>query len=164
MATDPESIACWQRLSPAVTTSGKLTAPDVAALEAIGVRHVINLALADSPGGLVDEAELLAERGIRYTHLPVPFAAPDESHFAAFQRALESGAGAVHVHCIMNWRVSAFFYRHHLAQGMAEPQARALMERQWSPESSEHADAPAWARFIAAGWRLAPEHHGAAAV
>ena len=151
MPVDPEQIACWQRLSPDVTTSGRLIAEDVTALDAIGVRHVINLALADSPGALADEAELLAARGIRYTHIPVPFGAPDESHFTAFREALEDGESPVHVHCIMNWRVSAFFYRHHRASGMDEAEARALLERQWSPEGHPNPDAPAWAQFIASG-------------
>jgi hypothetical protein len=82
MPADPEQIACWQRLSPDETTSGRLAAEDVAALDAIGVRHVINLALADSPGALADEAELLAARGIRYTHIPVP----DQSRLGGFAR------------------------------------------------------------------------------
>ena len=151
MAADPENRACWQRLSPGVTTSGRLTEPDIAALSDIGVRHVINLALADSPGALPHEAALLADRGIRYTHIPVPFGAPDETHLAAFREALAQSERPVHIHCIMNWRVSAFFYRHHRAEGMPEPEARAIMERQWSPQDNPNPDAPAWARFIAQG-------------
>ncbi|MFT4028120.1 MAG: sulfur transferase domain-containing protein [Novosphingobium sp.] len=146
---EPEQIACWQRLGPQVTTSGRLQAADVAALNAIGVRHVINLALSDSPGALANEAELLAARGIRYTHIPVPFGAPDENHFAAFQAALAADDGPVHVHCIMNWRVSAFFYRRNRQLGMPEVEARGLMAAHWLPETSASADAPAWARFIA---------------
>ena len=61
----------------------------------------------------------------------------------AFAEALEAADGPVHVHCIMNWRVSAFFYRYHRdACGMPEAEARALMERQWSPETNDHPDAP----------------------
>jgi uncharacterized protein (TIGR01244 family) len=150
MAMDPTHIACWQRIDARTTTSGRLTASDIDALAQLGVAHVVNLALADSPGALADEAELLAERGIAYTHIPVPFGAPDEAHFAAFRAAYGNGAGPVHVHCIMNWRVSAFLYRWHRDHaGMDEAEARALMERQWSPEASETKDAPAWAAFIA---------------
>lgn len=151
MSTDPDHIACWQRLSPGVTTSGRLREEDIAALSDLGVRHVINLALVDSPGALANEAELLAARGIRYTHIPVPFGAPEEAHLDAFRESLSGEAGPVHVHCIMNWRVSAFFYRHNRAAGVPEDTARELMAVQWSPETSQNADAPAWARFVARG-------------
>lgn len=147
---DPEHIACWQRIDARTTTSGRLAPADVDALAALGVRHVINLALADSPGALADEAALLAAKDIAYTHIPVPFGAPEESHFATFRAAFEAGDGPVHVHCIMNWRVSAFLYRWHRDHaGMDDAAARALMERHWTPETSTSADAPAWAAFIA---------------
>jgi len=146
---DPEDIRAWQRLSDRITTSGRLQENDPARLAEIGVRHVINLALADHPEALPEAEGAFAARGIGYTHIPVPFAAPEESHFAAFVDALEAAEGPVHVHCIMNWRVSAFFYRYHRdACGMPEAEARALMEQQWSPERSDHPDAPKWAAFI----------------
>ncbi len=145
---DPEDIRGWQRLSPRMTTSGRIEDADIARLKAIGVTHVINLALDDHPDALADEGEKLAAAGILYTHIPVPFDAPGDDHFSAFVRALGSVEHTLHVHCIANWRVSAFFYRYHLSRGMAEAEARALMERQWSPEKSDHPAAPAWAAFI----------------
>lgn len=149
MASDPEDIPCWQRLDARITTSGRLSPGDPARLAAIGVRRVLNLALADSPGALEGEAELLAAAGIGYAHLPVPFGTPDDTHFARFCAELTRDDAPLHVHCIMNWRVSAFFYRYHRELcGMPEPQARALMERQWSPATSDHPDAAAWVRFI----------------
>lgn len=148
MMEDPEDIACWQRLNPRTTTSGRLTASDVPRLAALNVRHVINLALADSPGALEREDALIAEQGIRYTHIPVPFDAPAEAHYQAFRAALESHEGAVHVHCIMNWRVSVFFYRYHIENGMERAVARALMEQQWSPETEKDPRAAVWASII----------------
>lgn len=146
--SDPGDIRAWQRLSERVTTSGRLEAHDPERLAAIGVRHVINLALDEHPEALADEQALLARLGVAYTHIPVPFDAPEEVHYRAFIGALDANE-PVHVHCIANWRVSAFFYRWHRdACGMAEPEARALMERQWSPETSDHPAAPAWAAFI----------------
>jgi uncharacterized protein (TIGR01244 family) len=149
MAEDPNDIACWQRLDASTTTSGRLQAADVSRLAGLGVRHVINLALVDSPGALEGEDALIAGEGLRYTHIPVPFDAPEERHYQEFRKALEGSDGPVHVHCIMNWRVSAFFYRHNIAQGMDEAEARALMERQWSPETNDDPRAAAWTRFIA---------------
>ncbi len=146
---DPESIRAFHRLGPDTTTSGRIEAHDIDRLAAIGIAHVVNLALADHPEALPDEAARCAAAGITYTHIPVPFDAPDETHYAAFAQALEQGPAPVHVHCIMNWRVSAFFYRRNIEQGMAEADARALMERHWTPESSTNPHAPAWAAFIA---------------
>ncbi len=147
--SDPDDIRAWQRLSERVTTSGRLQEHDPARLAEIGVRHVINLAMADHPEALPDAEDAFAALGIGYTHVPVPFAAPEEAHYEAFVEALETAQGPVHVHCIMNWRVSAFFYRYHREScGMPESEARALMERQWSPETSDYPGASAWAGFI----------------
>jgi uncharacterized protein (TIGR01244 family) len=151
MACDPEDIVGWQRLDARITTSGRLAPGDIGRLADAGVRHVINLALTDSPGALADEEALAAAAGLRYTHIPVPFDAPEEAHLAAFNAALAADDEPVHVHCIMNWRVSAFFYRLNRAKGMAEAEARAIMARQWEPEANQNTHAPAWARFIRQG-------------
>jgi len=147
--TDPEDIRAWQRLSPAVTTSGRIEDKDIGRLAELGVARVINLAMDDHPEALADEGVKLAERGISYTHIPVPFDAPEEAHYRAFVTAFEGSAAPVHVHCIANWRVSAFFYRYHRERGMDEAQARTLMERQWSPTTHSHPAARTWAAFIA---------------
>ncbi len=149
-APDPTDIRGWQRLAPDVTTSGRLQAGDPQRLAAIGVRHVINLALDDHPEALSDEAALLAAQGLGYSHIPIPFDAPDESHYVAFKAALDSTDGPVHVHCIMNWRVSALFYRLHREQGMAENAARRLMQQQWDPLASDDPRTQVWAGLIQA--------------
>ncbi|TCM18989.1 protein tyrosine phosphatase (PTP) superfamily phosphohydrolase (DUF442 family) [Novosphingobium sp. PhB165] len=147
---DPKDIACWQRIDARLTTSGKLVEGDPGRLAALGVRRVINLALADHPDALPGEAAELAAVGIDYVHIPVPFDAPGESHFAAFEAAMaDAGEVPVHVHCIFNWRVSAFLYRWNRTRGMPETEARDLMRVQWEPETNSHNDAPVWARFIA---------------
>ena len=49
----------------------------------------------------------------------------------------------------MNFRVSAFFYRlNRDHRGMAEAQARALMEKQWAPDKTNDPRASVWAEFI----------------
>lgn len=146
---DPDDIRGWQRLDGCTTTSGRIEEGDIPRLAAIGVRHVINLALEDHPEALADEGAKLAVAGIRYTHIPVPFDAPAEEHLAALNAALVPGE-PTHVHCIMNWRVSAFFFRlNRDHRGMAEAEARALMNRQWAPEASDHPSARPWKDFVA---------------
>ncbi len=147
---DPGAIRNFQRLSPRWTTSGRLRAEDLDGLAAIGVAHVINLALDNHPEALADEAGQLAARGIAYSHIPVPFDAPGEGHYAAFVAALEgAGDAPVHVHCILNYRVSAFFYRYHCdTLGMAERLARTLMTQQWNPLDPDRAETTAWVGFL----------------
>lgn len=147
---DPADIRAWQRLNARTTTSGRLLEADISRLAAIGVRHVINLAIDEHDEALKDEARLLDEAGLRYTHIPVPFTAPEDHHYEAFVSAYERDDEPVHVHCIANYRVSAFLYRYHRDRiGMSEAQARALMEQQWSPEADDNPVMQTWAQFIA---------------
>lgn len=151
MANDPTEIRAFQRLDPRTTTSGGLRDEDLPALAAVGVRHVVNLALDSHPEALADEAGKLAALGIGYTHIPVPFDAPDDAHYRAFVAALDTANGApIHVHCIMNYRVSAFFYRWNREfAGMDEAAARALLTCQWDPRASDRKEARPWAEFLA---------------
>ena len=151
MAEDPTDIRAFQRLDARTTTSGRLRDEDLPELAAIGVRHVVNLALDSHPEALADEAGKLAALGIGYTHIPVPFDDPDDSHYGAFVDALAAADGApVHVHCIMNYRVSAFLYRWNREfAGMDEPAASALLARQWDPRTSDRKEARPWAEFLA---------------
>jgi uncharacterized protein (TIGR01244 family) len=136
---DPADIRNWQRRPDGITTSGKLEASDPARLAAIGVRHVVNLALDTHPEALADEAALLAAERIAYTHIPVPFDAPTPDHVTALAEALAAHPGPHHVHCIMNFRVTAFLYLLDRAAGVPEPEARARMAKVWNPLEDERA-------------------------
>ena len=145
---DPADIRNWQRRSAGLTTSGRLKPHDPARLAAIGVRHVINLALDEHPEALAGEAGLLAKCGIAYTHIPVPFDAPARSHAAELRRVMESAQGPVHIHCIMNYRVSAFLYLLALESGDAADDARARMTEIWDPLASEDPMAQPWKTLL----------------
>lgn len=140
--TDP-SIHNWFRLDSRITTSGQPTEAELPALRDLGVQHVINLALHTHERALPDEAGSVRALGMTYTHIPVVFDHPTEADFASFRAALEAtGNDLVHVHCIMNWRVSAFFYRYRRdVLCMNEAAARADMARLWEPDA-------VWAEFI----------------
>jgi protein tyrosine phosphatase (PTP) superfamily phosphohydrolase (DUF442 family) len=142
-APDPTGIFAWARLDDRLTTSGQPTEPQLADLRALGVEHVINLALHTHERALPDEAASVAELGMIYTHIPVQFDAPTEADFARFCAAMtKAGTKTIHVHCIVNARVSAFLYRYRRdVLGMDEPQARAAMEKIWQPGG-------VWATFI----------------
>lgn len=152
---DPVDIRSFLRLSPRITTSGRLQPGDAARLAAIGATRVINLSLHDHPEALPDPQAEMARAGLGYIHIPIPFAAPEEAHYRAFAEVLGADDAPVHVHCIMNWRVSAFFYRWHIeagvrgdAGGMDEPEARQWLEKVWSPHSSDSEAAAPWRAFV----------------
>ena len=149
MTCDPSDIRNWQRRPDGVTTSGRLEPGDPARLAALGVRHVINLALDSHPEALPDEAALLAEQGIAYTHIPVPFDAPTHEHVAELSQVLDETEGPVHVHCIMNYRVTAFFYLLDKASGVPEAEARGRMAAVWDPLSSDDPRAEPWRSLLA---------------
>lgn len=140
---DPSHIRNWRRLDDRITTSGQPTEAQLAELRSLGVTHVINLALHSHEDALPDEAASVADLGMTYVHIPVPFDRPTEDDFERFCAAMaEVGDAPVHVHCIVNARVSAFLYRYRRGVlGLDEAEARADMETIWRPGG-------VWARFI----------------
>ena len=139
--TDP-AITNFRRIDARLTTSGQPSEPQLAAIAALGVRHVINLALHTHPEALPDEAASVAALGMTYTHIPVAFDAPTAAHYDRFVAAMAAAGDApVHVHCIVNARVTAFLYRWRRDRGVAEADARALLDSIWRPGG-------VWADFI----------------
>ena len=140
---DPDHIFRWQRLDDRLTTSGQPTEPELAEIAALGVRHIVNLGLHSHERALPDEAAAVAALGMTYIHIPVAFDQPTEADFTAFCRTLADLEDCpVHVHCIVNARVSAFFYRYRRdILGWDGATARAAMEAIWQPGG-------VWATFI----------------
>jgi protein tyrosine phosphatase (PTP) superfamily phosphohydrolase (DUF442 family) len=132
-AADPETIYNWRRLDNRITTSGQPTEPQLAGLHALGIRHVINLGLHSHEKALPDEAGSLGRLGMTYIHIPVDFKNPTDQDFSRFCTAMQELKDApVHVHCIANYRVSAFFYRYRRdVLGADEAAARAELELVW---------------------------------
>jgi protein tyrosine phosphatase (PTP) superfamily phosphohydrolase (DUF442 family) len=140
---DPQSIYNWRRLDDRIITSGQPTETQLADIEALGVRHVVNLALHTHEKALPDERGSLGRLGISYIHIPVDFQNPTDQDFEKFCSAMEELKDVpVHVHCIANYRVSAFFYRYRRnVLGWDDAKARAEMDAIWHPEG-------VWAEFI----------------
>lgn len=140
---DPEGIYNWRRLDGRITTSGQPTEAQLAEIRGLGVRHVVNLALHTHEKALPDEAGSVSRLDMTYTHIPVDFQNPTEQDFAQFCSVMERLKDVpVHVHCIANYRVSAFFYRYRRdVLGWDEATARAEMDAIWRPEG-------VWATFV----------------
>ena len=141
--SDPDGIYNWLRLDDRISTSGQPSEEQLAAISALGIRHIVNLGLHTHERALPDEAARVATLGMTYIHIPVDFQNPTDDDFAAFCVALEELRDVpVHVHCIANYRVSAFFYRYRRdVLRMDEAKARAELHRIWQPTE-------VWAKFI----------------
>ncbi len=141
--TDPDHIFNWRRLDHRVTTSGQPSEAELAEVAALGVRHVINLGLHTHPRALANEAASVAAQGMGYIHIPVDFGHPPARDFERFKTefmALEDQP--VHVHCIANYRVSAFFYRYRrVVLGMTAAEAQPDLIAIWRPDA-------VWTAFI----------------
>lgn len=140
---DPTGIINWRRVDERVTTSGQPSDGQLAEIKALDVSHIINLGPHDNEGALPDEAASVAALGMTYIYIPVEFEAPTDDDFAQFCAALDRLQDKrLHVHCIYNARVSAFFYRYARA-GLGEPEdvAFARMDGIWRPGDD-------WADFI----------------
>lgn len=143
MPTDPADIYNWHRLDDRITTSGQPTEAQLAEIAALGVRCVINLGMHSHEKALPDETASVQALGMTYIHIPVDFKNPTESDFALFCKAMTQTQGApLHVHCIANFRVSAFFYRYRRdVLGVPEHTARIDLDKLWKPDA-------VWAAFI----------------
>ena len=140
---DPETIYNWRRLDERITTSGQPTEQQLADIHALGVRHIVNLGLHSSEKALPDEAGSVSRLGMTYIHIPVDFQNPTDQDFEQFRAVMDQLSDVpVHVHCIANFRVSAFLYRYRRdVLGMDEAKARREMEAIWQPEG-------VWAAFV----------------
>ena len=140
---DPETIHNWRRLDRRITTSGQPTEEQLADIHALGVRHIVNLGPHTHEKALPDEAGSVCRLGMTYIHIPVDFQNPTDQDFEKFCAVMEQLKDVpVHVHCIANARVSAFFYRYRRdVLGMDEAQARADMEEVWRPKG-------VWKEFV----------------
>jgi protein tyrosine phosphatase (PTP) superfamily phosphohydrolase (DUF442 family) len=139
---DPEGIYNWRRLDDRITTSGQPTESQLEDLHVLGIRHIVNLGLHSHAKALPQEAASVSRLGMTYIHIPVDFQNPTDQDFDQFCAVMEKLIDVpVHVHCIANYRVSAFFYRYRRdVLGMDEARARADMEVVWHPEG-------VWAAF-----------------
>jgi len=91
---------------------------------------------------LINEAECVARLNMTYVYIPVDFDNPTESDYNLFCTALENHDDEqVHVHCIYNARVTAFFYRYAASGRGSESHIQALMDGIWRPGG-------VWAKFI----------------
>lgn len=100
-------------ISENLATSGQPSEGQLKEIAEAGFEVVINLAMPDHENSIDSEGSIVTSLGMTYIHLPVPFDAPTDAHFDEFSNYINALKNKkVWVHCIVNARVSAFFYRY----------------------------------------------------
>lgn len=125
-------------------TSGQPSETDLRAIADLGTGTVVNLALPTSSNALPGEAEMVANLGMNYFHIPVEWQAPTPENLADFFRLMDAFRGPpLWVHCALNMRVSAFVYLYRrLRLGEDDAAARRVMDQVWTPDA-------VWSAYIA---------------
>lgn len=109
-----KSIVNYIQVNENIATSGQPSAKQFELIANEGYEYVINLAVCHSEGRLDDEDKIVTNLGMNYIHIPVEFEEPTYENLLDFIEILQAlQHRKVWVHCIMNYRVSAFMYVYH---------------------------------------------------
>ncbi len=128
-----ESIKNFIQLTSEVVTAGQPQIDEFKVIADAGYKYVINLGMSDHPHAVADEDKVVSELGLTYLHIPVVFDSPTKEQVRFFCNVMSALKGTkIFVHCIMNFRVSAFMY-HYLSkvEKLAEDQSKSLIFNYW---------------------------------
>ena len=145
--SDLQSIYNFRPISDTLATAGQPTEEQLQSIKEAGFELVINLATLDSQHDLEDEAGSLEKLGLDYVNIPVIWDNPTQENLQSFFDTMEANEGKkILVHCIANYRVSAFtmLYRT-IKKGLSLSEAKQDMLPIWNPKTYK---SPIWAEFI----------------
>jgi protein tyrosine phosphatase (PTP) superfamily phosphohydrolase (DUF442 family) len=131
-------IINFRRLSDNLLTSGQPTREQFSLVRDLGCQVVINLAMPNSEGFLLDELELVEGLGMHYVAIPIVWDAPQlDDARQLFETLQTHSEDRVLIHCAKNMRVSAlmFLYR---TLFQHEEEATALLDLHaiWAPNET----------------------------
>jgi len=138
-----EKIVNFYQIDNNIGTSGQPEAEQFKDISTAGYEIVFNLALSDSPNAIKNENSIISKLNMSYVHIPVDFKTPGLEDLESFFEHMEIHENKkIFVHCVMNWRVSAFMFLYHTIKcDMPVTDALQHMNTVWEPE-------PVWQKFI----------------
>jgi len=109
-----QEIINYIKINDNISSSGQPTKEQFEEIAKDNYEIIINLSSHNSENKLENEDEILSKLGLIYIHLPVDFLSPTKKNLKDFIDILSFfSEKKVWVHCIMNYRVSAFMYVYH---------------------------------------------------
>lgn len=133
---DIQNITNYLEIKPWLGTAGMPTLEQLKIIADRGYQSIINLALDQSPGAIVDEGFHVSQLGMKFFHIPVIWEQPKVSQFTSFSSLLKQLDGEkIFVHCVLNMRVSVFVYLYRVLQIKEPPQeVQKDMLKIWEPD------------------------------
>ena len=109
-----KSILNYIKVNKNISTSGQPTKKQFKKIAKEGFNVVINLAMYNR-GALPKEDKIVSKLGMIYIHIPITWKKPELDRLKLFikiLKTLQKENKKVFIHCIMNYRVSAFIYQY----------------------------------------------------
>lgn len=128
-------ITNFIQASKHIASSGQPDEHDFTSIASAGYQAVINLSMPNSENAIPEEGNIVTALQMLYLHIPVPFDAPDKKHLQDFINVMGAlSKQKVWIHCVVNYRVSAFLYQYWRIVNKANPEeARKVMLPSWEP-------------------------------
>ncbi len=130
-------------ISERIASSGQPEEMQFKDIAQAGYEVVINLAMPNSENAIPEEGYIVTARKMQYIHIPVPFEAPTTEHlndFISIMGAIKDKK--VWLHCVVNYRVSAFLYLYmRVVSHATTEEASKVLLKSWKPNDI-------WTRFM----------------
>ncbi len=131
-----KSIKIFVEIDKNIGTAGQPRIDQFSIIASAGYQAVIILAMPEHKNAVANEGAIVSSLGMSYVQIPVEFDNPKTSQVKQFCNIMETlTEKKVFVHCIMNYRVSAFMY-HYLGKvvGLGDAQSKSEMFAIWEPD------------------------------
>ena len=128
-------ITNFVQVSERIASSGQPDDHEFKFIASEGYKSIINLAMPNSENAIPEEGNIVTALKMMYVHIPVPFDAPDKTHLQNFINVMGAlSEQKVWVHCVVNYRVSAFLYQYwRIVNNSTPEEARKVMLSSWEP-------------------------------
>lgn len=155
-----EEIVNFIQVGKYIASSGQPSPEQFSEIARAGYRGIVNLAMPNSPSALTEEGAVVTALGITYIHIPVRFDEPEVGQLKKFSGFMDVFAQEkVWVHCVLNYRASAFLFLYLSQQQKKEhpdfrdsptgtdfgrqnlPEPRTALLSSWEPDE-------VWSRFM----------------
>lgn len=109
-----KTILNYIKVNDTISTAGQPTKKQFKIIADNEFNIVINLAMHNK-GALAEEDKIVSKNGMMYMHLPITWKDPEIDRLKLFLhllKTLQDEKKKVFIHCIMNYRASAFIYQY----------------------------------------------------